>query len=307
MIDDVKSLFVNVMGPIFSASYSSKNKFEHGKNRIYDDIAFGKAIHDIIGLKVKLNCENDETNTNEPKFKTINDINTVCDILVSSYPQDGNIITKTLSNILNDMPHTIDACIEGLDLDFHPEFRIKIREYNQAITSEQKIIKIKELLLCRQLLIGNRIETLKKWNYKKNSIINIVYPVDIPYTNLSACVIKNFMMDNTNIKNIFPLRLIYPIDQVFLYENEFYSKLDSSYKYVGMICVSIGTRPKVILIYKKFIDLIQSPNYKFITPFEYSEFSLIIQKFTTHTIIVQFKSYNCIVIKIKMVNHRILH
>lgn len=272
-IDNIKSLFIRSMGDEFSNVLKKYHKLvpdNYKTNRIYEDIIFGKTIKDIIGLDVKLNCEFIESK-NDTKINNTDIIDTIYDILASSY-SDSSVITKHLNEMFKEMPR-----INIKNLDYQPEYKKKLNEYNnEKNTDKKKQILVDIILQCKQLLIGDRIETLKKWGYEKNSNIFTICPISDAYTNISLLLMKNFMMNNTHVYNIFPLRLILPINKEYLYENEFYSNLDTSYLYVGMICIEIETQLKVILIYKKFIDLIKGYEYKYFAPFEQTiDFSIL--------------------------------
>jgi hypothetical protein len=146
-----------------------------------------------------------------------------------------------------------------------PEFTHYINKYNDETNKETK----KTLLLhivtkCKLFLTGDRTETLKLWSDTKNSIFYDIVPIDIPDSDI---LIKKDTYDKTKVFNIFSHCVIFPKNKDFLYENETIST-DPKYKYIGMICIKIENDVKVILVYKKIIDLIQAPDYKFITPFD---------------------------------------
>lgn len=261
-LEDAIMLFITSMGSEFQ---DELKKFQdmipegYKNSRPYNDIALGKAIMDKMLL---LDCDgNMSINTDDNKFNSIEKINTVFDLLCSSYSNTENIIGKSLADMLKELPPL------NVDIPYYmPEFKYYVKKYNdvkQPYGTRKKIL-LHIITKCKLLLTGDRIETLKLWSDRKNSILYDVVPLNIQYSDI---LIKKETFDRTKVFNIFSHCIVFPENEDFLYKNDTIST-DPKYKYIGMICIKIDNDVKVILVYKKIIDLIQTPDYKFITPFD---------------------------------------
>ena len=275
--EDMKQIYINLIGDNLKKSIEKFNnmipKTSADNSRTYNDKAFEYAlnenkIYDSINIKCDFKQENNI------KLNSIEELHSLYDLLMKC--GDYNIDTK-LSVMLSNLPPNL----QNIKIpEYLPEFRKKINEYKNATTGDKLNILLYIVSECKQLLVGNREETLKYISKDETtSIFFNTYPTNILKTDLTEIYMKIYAYNNTKTQNIFPCKVIFPKKKLIdkhtymnynkFFMNEMPETSNKEYKYIGMLCIVLDEKIKIIMIYKKIIDLIQLPEYKFITPFEF--------------------------------------